>query len=200
MKLSLKVRPWGRVSTTLRVGPADYNDFPEQQEEKELERQAQIARVTGRPWAEAPEGFVVPRQWMDDIDRGRRSPLGSSSVPMFPPSRDDAQYGPRAGNPEGDEQFQSDRARWCEAHTGETFDGRPLSEQSVAAGARDLPPAPSVPTRGVGARAGQPMPTAVERHERMHVHVHVVQLYYWPPRLWICVVAGPIEVGIPSGF
>ena len=126
-------------STTLRVGPADYNDFPEQQEEQELERQAHIARVTGRPWAEAPEGFVVPRQWTDNIDRGRRSPLGSSSAPSFPPSRDDAQYGPRAGNPEGDEQFRHDRARWCQARTGETFDDLRLSEQWRRADQSALP-------------------------------------------------------------
>ena len=103
-----------------------------------LDGRTHIARTTGRPWAEVPEGFVVPRdQWTDYVDRGRHSPLASDAPPAAqpqtpcipPPHRDHARYGPRACNPAGDELFRRERARWYEDCTGGSLEGLDLAEQ-----------------------------------------------------------------------
>ena len=120
----------------LKVTKADYMNFPEQEMEQEMDLRERVAIATGRPWHEAPEDvrmyFALGRHWEADYPDGERRTREQPQEPLGPPPlRGDPEYGPRAGNPEGDEQFRQDRTRWYEQYmyTGSSLEGLSLSEQ-----------------------------------------------------------------------
>ena len=124
----------GHVSVQLKVTKADYMNFPEQEMEKEMDLRERVAIATGRPWHEAPEDvrmyFALGRHWEADYPDGERRTREQPQEPLGPPPlRGDPQYGLRAGNPEGDEQFRQDRMRWYERYTGNSLEGLSLAEQ-----------------------------------------------------------------------
>ena len=141
VRVALRVRYGRSVEVRLCLPRVDYENDYEQMCEQELERQEYIATVTGRPWHEAPEGTVGGRDWTDytvqaraalhawAVARVRMRSSGTVQEQPPPPYRDDPTYGPRAGNPDGDQRFRQDRMLWFERFTGESLEDVPLAEQ-----------------------------------------------------------------------
>jgi hypothetical protein len=129
----------------------DVSDQYELDQERQLEEHGRVSSIHGKPWHLVPEGATMPAHWLDSSHSGgsvdrpweraereraereereqceRLERMARANVP--PPRRDDERYGPRAHNPDGDEEFRKDRKVWYEHVTGESLDGVGLTEQ-----------------------------------------------------------------------